>query len=343
MATTFDAATLTVGETRVAMVDDMYMDHATTSGNFAVSASGGLAYTPGHPSDFERRLIAIDPNKPGAEYETLLGERRSYTRPRMSPDGRLIAAPASAWRDRIWIIDVGRQTFSRLSSTPFSVENDVVWSPDSKFVAFRGERLNDDVEALYRVRGEGGQPAELLYASKDALAPTSWAPDNQSIVLQTRKPDGDIDLALYSFGATPAVRPLLQTQYVEQGGSISPDGQLIAYSSNQSGRTEVWVSAFPSMTSAVRVSIDGGLMPEWAKKGRRLFFRDGLAILAADFSGSTPSRPVVVGRIPAVIPGVGVDTMPDGRLLAIDGPSLGATPELRIVLNWFKELRDKVK
>jgi hypothetical protein len=65
--------------------------------------------------------------------------------------------------------------------------------------------------------------------------------------------------------------------------------------------------------------------------------------MLSDLTGGSPSKPVQVSTIPNVIPSGIVDTMPDGRLLAIDGPSIGGAPELRIILNWFKELRDKVK
>ena len=205
MAAPFDAGTLQVGEARVPVITDAYMDHALTSGNFAISASGAIAYVPGSSDDFKRTLITT---------------------------------------------------------------------------------------------------------------------------------------------GTPAARPLLQTRFDELEAAISPDGQWIAYRSSRSGRAEIYVSAFPSMAATVRVSVDGGQAPAWAPKGRRLYFRDGRRIMAADLTGRgtlSVSAPVEVARVPAVIPTGFVHVMPDGRLLAIDGPNISGNAALHVIVNWFTELRQKVR
>lgn len=346
MAATFDPAATTVGEARVTMVDNVFMDHSTTSGNFAISTSGALAYTPGSPEDFRRSLITIDPANRDAAPRELVTEKRTYLSPRISPDGRYVAVVDRAWQDRLWVIDVARQAFSRLTSADFVSEGSPVWSPDSRYVAFRGVGLDGSATGVYRAAIDGTGGVEQLYAGQHDAFPTAWTPDGESLVVWIRKPEGDTDLMRLSLNPTPSLQPLLATTFADGVGSLSTDGRWIAYQSNRSGRLEVYVAAFPAMAHTVRVSVTGGQQPEWAGSGRRLYFRSGQNVMAVDITGVGPvtvSAPVVAATFPAVLPTGFVDPMPDGRLLAIDGHDMGATPALHIVLNWFSELRERVR
>jgi hypothetical protein len=140
------------------------------------------------------------------------------------------------------------------------------------------------------------------------------------------------------------VRPLLQTPFDEFDSVVSPDGRWIAYESDRSGQYHVHVSAFPSMTNAVQVSIEAAAepsQPAWSADGRRLYFRRGQEVLAVEMPARLTDDlplPVSVTTFPSVDPFGFVDPMPDGRLLGLDGRSIGVQPDLRVVLNWFTEL-----
>jgi len=220
-----------------------------------------------------------------------------------------------------------------------------VWSRDGTAVAFAiyaGPRAGLHVAPM-----EGGVAPTQLYASGDLPAPTSFSPDG-SLLFEERRAGTGFDIMSVSLEPGHAVRPVLQTPVDERDAVVSPDGQAMAYRSWRTGRAEIWVSDFPSMTGAVQVSLNGGQSPVWASDSRRVFYRaegGGRRVWAADVSrratGDVPPA-IAVATHPAPYPLAFVDVMPDGRFLGIDGASVGGTPELRVIVNWFQELRTKV-
>jgi hypothetical protein len=123
----------------------------------------------------------------------------------------------------------------------------------------------------------------------------------------------------------------------------------MAFTSDQSGKAEIYLTHFPSVDRRIQVSTTGGRAAVWSRDGRRLYYRsiDGDEIVAVDIApGASPtlSRPITVARLPRAGGGfANFDVMPDGRLLVIDDQSAGAyATELRIVVNWFDELRQKM-
>jgi Tol biopolymer transport system component len=96
------------------------------------------------------------------------------------------------------------------------------------------------------------------------------------------------------------------------------------------------------MTGSTQVSINSGSFPRWSPDGRRLYFYNSNTIWSAEVGGAaTPaaSTPTFVTALPTVRPAGFFDVMPNGRILFVDGPDVGSTPELRIVLNWSAELQ----
>jgi hypothetical protein len=141
------------------------------------------------------------------------------------------------------------------------------------------------------------------------------------------------------------MRPLLSTSFNETNAALSADGKLIAYQSNRSGNNRTHVANFPEMTGITPVSAAGG-NPVWAPRGRRLYLRQGRRVLTADVSAGSPisiSPPTFLANFIPIIPTGFVAPMHDGRLLMLDGISQGGTPAIHIILNWFTELREKVR
>ena len=268
MTAPFDAASLVVGDARSKVVDDLWIDPAVASANYALSTSGTLVYAAGTGAEFERTIVALD----GDRVTPLVKDRRYYSETVISPAGNQIAAVERAWDDRIWVIDLARETFTPLASGKIGLESDPVWAPSGREIAFHANVAG--AGGLYVASVDGSQTETLIYASNNGAVPTSWTRDGRQLVFTERNANTSSDLMLLSRDQGNAVRPLLQTPFDEALGVISRDGTLIAFQSGRSGRVEVYVSPFPSMQGATQVSIDGGM------------YRCGPPIGAACFTGT---------------------------------------------------------
>ena len=163
----------------------------------------------------------------------------------------------------------------------------------------------------------------------------------------------DIYVLSLAEGAEP--EPYLQAPWEELRATLSPDGRLVAYQSNESGRSEVYVRPFPPSGGRWQVSDEGGSYARWARDGRVLFYRTDEGIMAVNvqtsgdgFSASRP-RLIASGNFVGGLGGVSVggstfadyDVGPDGRFVMF--PSAGEeAPNVqlaRVVVNWFEELR----
>jgi eukaryotic-like serine/threonine-protein kinase len=130
----------------------------------------------------------------------------------------------------------------------------------------------------------------------------------------------------------------------------SPDGRWLAYTSNQSGRFEVYVHAFPEGGARWQISSDGGTEPVWVRNGRDLFFRNGDKMIAVDvttdprFRAGKP-RLLFEGRYEAYPLTTNYDVAPDGqRFLMVKTREPAPAPaQFNVVLNWFEELKNRVR
>ncbi len=340
MAAPFDAASLVVGDARTKVVDDLWMDPGVASSNYALSSSGTLIYAAGSPAEFQRTIVALD----GGRSTPLVKERRYYAETLISPAGDRIAAVERALDDRIWIIDVARETFTPLTSGKVGLESDPVWAPSGREVVFDATVLGG-TSGLYVAPVDGSQTETLVHASNNGPVPTAWTRDGRQVVFTERNAATGLDLMVLSRDQGNTVRPLLQTPFDEAQGVFSRDGALIAFQSGRSGRSEIYVAPFPSMQGTAQVSIDGGMYPVWAKDRQRLYFRNRGQVMAVDLAAGVTDapRPVPVARFVPTYPTAFIDPMPDGRFLALEGPNAAALTELRVIVNWFVELREKAR
>ena len=160
--------------------------------------------------------------------------------------------------------------------------------------------------------------------------------------------DGPTAADLFSFDSkSREFRPYVQTESLECGGDVSPDGRWVVYVSNDSGRFEVYIRPFVGSGSRVQVSVDGGTEPVWARSGKELFYKNRNKLMAAQLR----SEPVmeVTGRsvlfeapfARGVPGGANYDVSIDGSrfLMLKDALDASEVRSLSIVLNWFDELR----
>ena len=277
-----------------------------------------------------------------------------FTNPAVSPDGSMIAFTYSAPGDNsihIWIYDVSQGTFAPLTFTGRS-NRYPFWSADGTQVGFSSPL--DGPDALYTRPVDLSADAQLLVADpEETLYEGAWTPGGGLIYRRGGNTGGTADIWYDPPDAAPAA--LVESAATEREPTVSPDGQWIAYSSNQSGQREVYVRPFPSVLGQTQVSVGGGQSPVWAPNGRELLYLSRRAsgefvLIAAQLD--TDRAFDVVARDELFPWGdffVGTalhpqfDVSPNGRILAIGpSPDLEAEGRYLVVLGISTELRQRV-
>jgi Tol biopolymer transport system component len=223
--------------------------------------------------------------------------------------------------------------------TPLTVSGRVsasIWSPDGRRVVFAS---NLD---LYQKLSTGEGSEELLLASDVRKLPESWSPDGRFLIYakqaatrSTSNPNPDL-WALPLFGDRKPF-PIIESPFFDAGSQFSPDGRWLAYNSNESGPSEVYVVPFPGPGGRVRISTAGGDNARWRRDGKEIFFLEGNALMAARVTASGSRFDVgAVQRlfeVPTVDGYWPYDVSRDGQRFLVNTLE-GAVPPLTIVVNW---------
>jgi Tol biopolymer transport system component len=145
----------------------------------------------------------------------------------------------------------------------------IVWTPDGLHVTFTDATTRN----LFWRRADGGGGPERLTTSPNSQAPSSWSPDGKVLAFVETNPasGGDIWVLPIGEGKTPP-RPWLKTRFDESHADWPPDGHWLAYASDESGRSEVYVRPYSGPRARYAVSRDGGTSPAWARDGRELSY-----------------------------------------------------------------------
>ena len=300
---------------------------------FAVSESGTVVYWSGgrditQPTWFQRNGTAAG----------TLGQPAAYMNLALSSDGRQAAIDRFDLTPGIWLLDATRGTATRTTAGGI-YESTPVWSPDGAAFVFAAAR--DTPPNLYLKRiGTAGEEERLFRTTLQSF-PQSWSADGRFFAYVTVDPKTDSDIWVLPMGSDRKPKPFLQTQFAEQHARISPDGRWMAYSSNESGGGEVYVTRFPEPVGKWQVSTDGGGFPVWSRDGRELFYRgsDGtlMAVPIAAGSSFAPGAPIPLFKPQAAIGGLGLgtfyDVAPDGRFL-INIFVERTSPPATVVVNW---------
>jgi serine/threonine-protein kinase len=273
----------TVGEP-IVLVDDAAPRKASLSDN------GTLVYETGSG---RLNLVSVD-EKGGAR--PLFSVGRPDVQARFSPDGKRIALHfgASSFAD-IWVYDVSvpgaQPTSIRVASAPGVNHIKAEWSPDGKRVYFARTRLDSgDVNTIWSQVADGSAPAQQVASLPGrSVAEVSVSRDGRMMAFRvgsmTRA--DNMDIWYRSLTGDTALKPLLTSPtYHEKNPVLSPDARWLAYVSNESGREEVYVRAFPGPDSKWPISAGGGEEPVWSRDGRRLFYRGATKMMAASVSTS---------------------------------------------------------
>jgi serine/threonine-protein kinase len=325
----------------------------TNTGNggsqISFSSNGTLAYVSGVIGVPDYQVLKM--NRQGVT-SPLWEEPGTYANPKLSPDGRLLSL--TVLRDGnwdIWVYDLERGVATRLTFDD-GYEGDQVWSPDGAYLAYSSDAGGH--ESPYRKRTDGSGEAELLAELSHDFWATSMSPDGKWLL-------GEIQADTFDLWAVPADgkgEPVeyLATQFFERFPAISPDGNWVAYMSDESGRPEIYVRPFPAASGKWQVSDGGGSWPSWSRDGSELFYRNQEGLMSAPVSTENGTfragRPTQLARASFSGDQIGItvsgsifsdyEPMPDGEnfVVLLGGEDQGLQTHVTLVTNWFDVLRE---
>jgi len=335
MARPFDAATRQFKGDAVVAADQVGQYLGYTS--FSVSANGVMVYARGGARPISQ-LTWMD--RSGKQLGTV-GEPGDYFNIALSPDEKQVAATLLTGtpenRD-VWLIDLARSVSSRLTSDP---ANDVLptWAPDGSKILFGSTR---QPIGIYARNASGSGADQLVLKGEEGTNPLDWSRDGRFILYFVQVPGSGFALGVLPTSGDKKPYPLFQTAFNSDHGAFSPNGRWVAYTSNESGREDVYVQAFPPTGDKHRISRNGGTQPMWREDGRELFFLapDSTMMAAPIRTGNTfePGIPQALfssGAVNFTGNRRQYAVAKDGQRFLINLPQQRATATpLTVVVNW---------
>jgi eukaryotic-like serine/threonine-protein kinase len=309
---------------------------------YSVSETGVLAYTSTVSSPSQLTWLSRDGRKLG-----IVGEMGQHIGVVLSPDGTR-AAVSQVETSRgygnvdIWVHDFAHGTLERLTYDP-AVAWMPVWSPDGSRIAYTSNRGNLEI---YQKASNGVGNEEVLLRSDEWKRPYDSSPDGHFLLYGASLGSERIDLwYLPLAGDERKPRPFLQTEFSQSQARFSPDGRFVAYTSNETGRNEVYVRPFPQASGGKwPVSTNGGTEPHWRRDGKELYYISADSKMMAAGVTTTPAfhmpgNPKPLFTVPVLGSGATrYDVTADGQKFLIDAAGTdGETPRrssITVVLNW---------
>jgi Tol biopolymer transport system component len=348
MAAPFDPQRLTVTGAPVLVVDGVRQNPSGVYAQYSLSATGSLVYEPGGTQAPPRRLVWVD--RKGLE-QVLPAPARTYQNPRLSPDGQRVAMTISESETNIWEYDLARDTSTQLTfQGNFHVMG--AWTPDGKQIAFGSIPLKEATEHLFWQLADNSGGLERLTSGEYDQEPNSWSNDGQYLAfVEINRTTGN-DIWVLQISDHKA-QPFIRTPSNESAPQFSPDGRWLAYVSDETGRSEIYVQPFPGRGGKSRISTEGGTEPVWNRNGRELFYRSDDRMMAVDiptqssFAAGKPRMLFMGPYLPTTNQGKfpNYDVSLDGQHFLMLKPSeeaQAAPTQINVVLNWFQELKQKV-
>jgi eukaryotic-like serine/threonine-protein kinase len=334
----------------VSLAADVLYDPGVWRGMFTASQAALLAYQPSGTASDRSELEWVDRS---GKLVQQVGEKHSQTAVRVSSSGHwAMIIESSAIEGKVlqartgadlWLLNTTngehrRLTFSGDVSSP-------VCSPDESWVAYTRES-----QGIYRRMVSGAGNEEVLLHAKDPVIASTWSPDTKYLVFEryTGAANTARDLWLLPIEGDRKPRPLLQTNGDQSEARVSPDGRWIAYTSDESGRTEVYLSPFPSMGAKRQISLAGGNFARWRGDSREIFYlspdytiQAAQVQLAGDHFDVTGVTPLFRADLRSILQSAAYDVAPDGQRFLLNSPGEEQAKPVMLVQNWPAELAPK--
>jgi Tol biopolymer transport system component len=336
MARPFDAGRLEFTGEAVPLAERILTpEKATAIAVFSASENGILVYQTGRGESTSRlQWFSRD-----GKVEGILGEPADYGAAALSPDGSQAAAtlrdPATGTYD-LWTFDVARGVRTRFTFDPKD-DRFPLWSPDGGTLVFASNRKGH--YDLYRKALGGSTEEEPLLVSESDKYPAAWTDGGRSLLFFEETKEAGVAIQTLALGGgKPEL--LVRTRFNEIPGFLSPDGRWLAYSSEESGRWEVYVTAFPALGRKWQISTGGGAYSFWSADGREIVYHDLNGLVTA-VGVATRGETLEVGQGKALFHAngphpYGSSFFPtaDHRRFLVVGEGQQPNPLLDLVVNW---------
>ena len=269
-----------------------------------------------------------------------------YLQVASSPDGRsaLAVRSVSAVMSEIWQADPARGTTTRV--TPAGVYgSNPVWSADGRGVCYTSTRESGQKIFLQRL-GDVTEPRLLRTIDAQFQVPTGFTPDGRTLIFSVVAATTQFDLWTVPVDGTSEPRPVVRSSSWETDGVISPDGHWLAFDSDETGKTEVYVESFPVPGGRVRISTGGGASPQWTRGGKELLYLrpepGGASVMSVAIETGPALRPAMPRVLFRVAGLQGFSPTQDGERILIAAET-GTTPPptIALILDWTEQLKDR--
>jgi len=326
-AVPFDVESLEVTGSPVLVLSNVQINSAGY-GPFSIASDGTLVYI--SPVLTQSELVWVDRQ---GQTTPVTEAKRGFESPRFSPDGKSLAVTIdNRYRETdVWLYDMARGSLSPLTFGGSSAWP--TWTLDGTQVTFGATGYG-----ISTVPADGsGGPSQLTTVGRIS----SWSPDNVLAYVDSG------DIYVVAGEGEGQAEPFFVGQFAEAHPMFSPDGKWIAFTSDRSGRNEVYVKPFPGEGSIIPISTDGGVQPVWAANGKELFYRSRDKMMVV----SVETEPTVQAGTPKLLfeasyasswlnQTSNYDVAPDGQRFVmvkeIEDQEVG---QIHIVLNWLEELK----
>ena len=269
-----------------------------------------------------------------------------FADPEFSPRGeRLLYATTNrvSGRSEILALNIADGRATVVASANGQIGN-AIWSPDGLELAYVA--FDETGSSVYRLKlGSTSPPEQLIAPGAGVVAPTDWTRDGARLVWKRVSHGGTgNDVMMLPLSGHSSSVALVSTPAAENTGKVSPDGRWLAYSSNDSGRDEIYIQPFPQGGQRWQVSRSGGSFPRWRADGRELFFYAGNEVAAAEVALSDAPRIGAITKLfaferrPANVNDYPYAVTPDGQRFVVNVRS-DDPPTISIVVNWQAALR----
>jgi Tol biopolymer transport system component/predicted Ser/Thr protein kinase len=315
-------------------VDEEYL-----VGQFAASETGVLAYAPGQAgSNLSRNLFLVD--RHGVERKVDLPPD-DYVDTAFAPDGkRFVVVLRTSAEQQLAVYDLERGVLMRIL-TDAGRNAAPAWTSDGRSLVF--DAIGGSTKpGIYRMAADGSSAPQLLREITQNTHVTSIAGAEAAVMVND--PATSTDIWVLSLEGDHALQPFRRTPAQERQGSLSPDGKWMAYASNESGRSEIYVEPVPGPGGRWQLSTEGGEQPRWARTGREIFYRNGTRMMTVPVETQPAFRaakPVQLFDAKFDRGGAigGYDVSPDGQTFLMTRSERPNPTEIRVVIGWPELLK----